>query len=61
VTQIDLPGKNGSGLVNANMVLKNVSGIRLVKFTEKDVVRHELVKKIIQAYNIADEEKDKLV
>lgn len=48
--QIDLPSKQRSGLVNAMHVLKNVKGIGFVQFDEKDVIRHKLVKRIIEAY-----------
>ena len=51
VTQIDLPVGKKSGLVNAVDVLKNVEGIRFMYLTERDVVRHELVKKIIKSYD----------
>ena len=50
VTQIDLPDKRRSGLVEAVQVLKNVSDISINRFTEKDVVRHKLVQDIIKAY-----------
>lgn len=53
VTQIDLPDKSKSGLVEALNILKNVEGIARVHFTEKDVVRHRLVQEIIKAYNQA--------
>ena len=56
ITQIDLPHKNDSGLVQVKTLLKNVEGIQFVYFTEKDVVRHELVKKIIKAYDKSDSE-----
>ena len=55
VTQIDLPVKKKSGLVQAMDVLKDVEGIGINKFTEKDVVRHELVQRIIKAYEKFDE------
>ncbi|VAX16052.1 Phosphate starvation-inducible protein PhoH, predicted ATPase, partial [hydrothermal vent metagenome] len=54
VTQIDLPSNQSSGLVHANAVLKEVPGIRLVQFSDHDVVRHELVKRLIKAYEEAD-------
>ena len=54
VTQIDLPSKKDSGLVHANWTLQNVHGIALIHFTEKDVVRHELVKRILKAYDTAE-------
>jgi phosphate starvation-inducible PhoH-like protein len=50
ITQIDLPDKKTSGLVEVQSILKGVKGIRFVYFTEKDVVRHPLVQKIIRAY-----------
>ncbi len=50
VTQIDLPKEKISGLVHAVRVLDGVEGISVVKLTHKDVVRHELVQRIIQAY-----------
>ena len=53
VTQIDLPDKARSGLVDALQVLKNVQGIAMMFFSEKDVVRHRLVQEIIRAYEKA--------
>ena len=50
VTQIDLPDRTRSGLVDALQVLKGVDGIAQCYFTEKDVVRHRLVQEIIKAY-----------
>ena len=50
VTQIDLPKERTSGLVHAIRVLDGVEGISVVRLTHKDVVRHELVQRIIQAY-----------
>lgn len=50
VTQIDLPDKSHSGLVDALRVLAQVEGIAQVRFTDKDVVRHRLVQEIIRAY-----------
>jgi phosphate starvation-inducible PhoH-like protein len=50
VTQIDLPPNKRSGLVEALQALKNTPGIALVYFTDRDVVRHELVRSIINAY-----------
>jgi len=49
ITQIDLDGKP-SGLVNAVKVLKGVEDIAIIKFSERDVVRHRLVQAIIKAY-----------
>src|SRR5216117_3349430 len=50
VTQIDLPANKRSGVLEALQAMKNVSGIATVYFTERDVVRHELVRAIIGAY-----------
>src|SRR5438309_5335201 len=50
VTQIDLPGNKRSGVVEALQALKTIPGIATVYFTERDVVRHELVRAIISAY-----------
>jgi phosphate starvation-inducible PhoH-like protein len=50
VTQIDLPANKRSGVVEALQALKDVPGIATVYFTERDVVRHELVRAIITAY-----------
>ena len=50
ITQIDLPPKERSGLVDAIGVLKKIKGITFVNFDENDVVRHKLVKDIIKAY-----------
>ena len=50
VTQIDLPPNKRSGLVEAIQALKTTTGIAMVYFTERDVVRHELVRAIISAY-----------
>lgn len=49
-TQIDLPKKHSSGLIMALEILNNISGISIVHFDVRDVVRHKLVKKIIEAY-----------
>jgi len=54
--QIDLPPKQKSGLKEAMSILHDVEGIGMVKLTEKDVVRHKLVGRILQAYKKLDEE-----
>jgi phosphate starvation-inducible PhoH-like protein len=54
-SQIDLPTPVKSGLVEAIHILKNVKGIAMVEMTAEDVVRHRLVKSIIEAYAKADE------
>jgi phosphate starvation-inducible protein PhoH and related proteins len=50
VTQIDLPANKRSGVVEALQALKDIPGISIVYFNERDVVRHELVRSIITAY-----------
>jgi phosphate starvation-inducible PhoH-like protein len=50
-SQIDLPGNQRSGLKEAARILSHVTGIGFIELTEKDVVRHKLVKDIIEAYN----------
>jgi phosphate starvation-inducible PhoH-like protein len=50
VTQIDLPNGQLSGLKNAIDVLQNVEGVSFTYFTRKDVVRHQLVQRIVKAY-----------
>ncbi len=53
ISQIDLPKGNLSGLVDAERVLKRVKGIAHTRFTSKDVVRHPLVARIVDAYDAA--------
>ena len=55
ITQIDLPHKTLSGLKHAVAVLSRVNGISFTHFNSKDVVRHPLVQRIVEAYTIADE------
>ena len=50
ITQIDLPSDKKSGLKDAENVLKNVEGVEFMHLSDKDVVRHVLVQRIIQAY-----------
>jgi len=50
VTQIDLPNGQRSGLRNATEVLEDVEGIAFTYFSKRDVVRHQLVQRIVQAY-----------
>ena len=50
ITQIDLPGDKKSGLKEVTKILKDIDGLEFIYLTEKDVVRHELVQKIIKAY-----------
>ncbi|MGL1888749.1 MAG: PhoH family protein [Reichenbachiella sp.] len=54
MSQVDLPTKQKSGLAESLKILKNVKGIGFVELDGKDVVRHKLVKDIIQAYDISE-------
>ena len=49
-TQIDLPRRNESGLLQAMRILKGIEGVSIIKFDERDIVRHKLVKMIVKAY-----------
>jgi phosphate starvation-inducible PhoH-like protein len=55
VTQIDLPATATSGLVQAMYILKGVKGIGKVEFDKKDIVRHKLVQRIVDAYDKYDQ------
>lgn len=55
VTQIDLPPSQRSGLVEAIRILRDVPGIATVEFNKKDIVRHKLVQRIVDAYEKHDE------
>ena len=59
VTQIDLPRERKSGLMHAIEVLDGVEGISVIKLTHKDVVRHELVQRIIKAYEKYEQRGDR--
>ena len=59
ITQIDLPRGKNSGLKSASRILRNVRGIEFMEFSGVDVVRHPLVQRIIEAYDKADNEKEK--
>ena len=50
MTQVDLPKKNQSGLATAVRLLDNVEGIDIIHLSGSDVVRHKLVKRILEAY-----------
>lgn len=58
LTQTDLPDKKRSGLLHATDVLKGVPGIGSILLTDKDVVRHELVQRIIRAYEKYDKKEE---
>lgn len=55
ITQIDLPGDKKSGLIEASRILSGVEGLAFVRLNERDVVRHELVQRIIKAYESHEE------
>ena len=59
-TQIDLPRKNDSGLLQAMKILADINGILVIKFDERDIVRHELVKRIVRAYEKEENDNEKL-
>lgn len=59
ITQIDLPDGKKSGLKAAQRILKGIDDIAFCQLTEKDVVRHPLVQKIIKAYERYDAEMEK--
>ncbi|MDE6396622.1 MAG: PhoH family protein, partial [Muribaculaceae bacterium] len=58
ITQIDLPRTTASGLVQAMKILDGVNGIGRVEFTKKDIVRHQLVQRIVEAYERFDKERE---
>ena len=58
MTQIDLPHSQKSGLVEALRIITGIEGIGVVELTKKDIVRHRLVTRIVQAYE-ADEKREK--
>jgi phosphate starvation-inducible PhoH-like protein len=57
ITQIDLPVERASGLVEAKCILQEIKGIKFVFFSKIDVVRHQLVQEIINAYEVLDKTK----
>lgn len=59
VTQIDLPRKSQSGLLHALKILKKIKSISIIEFDKKDIVRHQLVRDIVEAYEKHAEEKAK--
>lgn len=59
LTQIDLPAAQTSGLVQAMRILKGVRGISFVELGKKDIVRHKLVERIVEAYEKFDDKKKK--
>ncbi len=59
ITQTDLPSNKESGLVEAKKLLYNIKGIKILHFSKNDIVRHELVSKIIEAYEQKNTSKNK--
>lgn len=57
ITQIDLPDGKKSGLREVMRILKDVEDIAICSFDQKDVVRHQLVQRIIQAYEVYEKNK----
>ncbi|AOY44961.1 phosphate starvation-inducible protein [Psychrobacter sp. AntiMn-1] len=55
ITQVDLPRGHKSGLAQAMEILKDIEEIHITKFDSKDVVRHQLVQQIVEAYDVYDE------
>jgi len=60
ITQIDLPANATSGLIQAMQILRNVKGIAKIEFDKKDIVRHKLVQRIVEAYEKHQEEREDL-
>lgn len=61
MTQIDLPAKERSGLGEALRVLKNIDGVAKIEFNAKDIIRHKLVQRIVEAYAKHDAKKAKKI
>ena len=59
ITQVDLPAGRASGLIEVMGILSSVKGIKFIRFTEKDVVRHSLVQQIVKAYQKHEEKNGK--
>ena len=59
MTQIDLPATQQSGLIHAMRTLKNVKGISFIEFNKKDIIRHKLVSRIVEAYDELDKREQK--
>ena len=60
MTQVDLPDGTKSGLRDALETIGDVKGVATIKFDQRDIVRHHLVTKIVQAYDAADELRERL-
>ena len=60
ITQIDLPKNQDSGLILAEKILSGIRGISVIHFDQRDIVRHRLVKSIVDAYNNHDKSEKKI-
>ena len=61
ITQIDLPHSQQSGLIHSMKLLHNIKGIATVEFNKKDIVRHKLVQRIVEAYEEEERENERRV
>lgn len=61
ITQIDLPHSQQSGLIHSMNILRNIKGIGTVEFNKKDIVRHKLVQRIVEAYERESTAKEKRI
>lgn len=59
ITQIDLPHSQQSGLIHAMKVLQGIKGIATVEFNKKDIVRHQLVQHIVEAYEKSEAKEER--
>jgi phosphate starvation-inducible PhoH-like protein len=59
MTQVDLPNKQASGLKHALHILGDVEGVSVSRFTARDVVRHPIVQRVVEAYDAAESKQDK--
>ena len=57
LTQVDLPATATSGLIQSLHVLREVKGVAKIEFDKRDIVRHKLVQRIVEAYETFDKEK----
>ncbi|MDE5552386.1 MAG: PhoH family protein, partial [Muribaculaceae bacterium] len=58
-TEIDLPRTTQSGLMQALKILRGVKGIGIIEYQKKDIVRHPLVQRIVDAYEAREQEVDR--
>jgi phosphate starvation-inducible PhoH-like protein len=58
-TQIDLPKRSESGLFQAMRILAGIEGVSIIRFDERDIVRHKLVRNIVRAYEKEENESRK--